>query len=87
MSVGGGSIEKNVSVAICRAVDYCLKQNGKIFAIVGRDGGYVAQKSEDIIIVPTVNSVHVTPHSESVQSIVWHLIVSSPDLKINSTKW
>ena len=87
LSVGGGSIEKDISVPICRAVDYCLEKKGKIFGIVGRDGGYVASKSKNIIIIPTVNSSHVTPHSESFQAVVWHLMVSHPKLKLNSTKW
>jgi D-sedoheptulose 7-phosphate isomerase len=87
LSVGGGNMERNVSISICKAIDFCLEKNGKIFGIVGRDGGYTASKSENVIIVPTINPEFVTPHSESIQAYIWHLIVSHPDLKINSTKW
>jgi len=86
-SVGGGDKEKNVSVNLCEAIDYGRSVNCKIIGIVGRDGGYTGQMADICLIVPTINPHTVTPHSESFQSIIWHLLVSHPDLKLNATKW
>jgi D-sedoheptulose 7-phosphate isomerase len=87
LSVGGGSLEKNVSVNVVRALDYARKVGAKIFGIVGRDGGYTAHVADACVIVPTVNPETVTPHTESFQSVILHLIVSHPGLKANEMKW
>ena len=86
-SVGGGDKERNVSVNLCEAIDYGLTVNCKILGITGRDGGYTGQMADICLIVPTINSQTITPHAESFQSIIWHLLVSHPDLKSNATKW
>jgi len=54
---------------------------------VGRDGGYTAQVADACVVVPTINPEHVTPHAESIQTAVWHLMVSHPRLKAAPTKW
>ncbi len=86
-SVGGGNLEKNVSPNLVAALQYAKKIGAKITGIVGRDGGYTAQAADACVIVPTVNPTHITPHSEAFQAVVWHLIVSHPDLKRAETKW
>jgi len=86
-SVGGGNLEKNVSPNLVAALQYAKKVGAKITGIVGRDGGYTAQAADACVIVPTVNPTHITPHSEAFQAVVWHLIVSHPDLKRAETKW
>lgn len=87
LSVGGGSWDENVSVSICRAIDYAHGFRSDIIGVVGRDGGYVAQKSDKVLIIPTENISHVTPHSETCQALIWHLLVSHPRLKQAPTKW
>jgi D-sedoheptulose 7-phosphate isomerase len=86
-SVGGGNLEKNVSPNLVAALQFAKKVGSKITGIVGRDGGYTAQAADACVIVPTVNPTHITPHSEAFQAVVWHLIVSHPDLKRAETKW
>ncbi|HUA57232.1 MAG TPA: SIS domain-containing protein [Verrucomicrobiae bacterium] len=86
-SVGGGNLEKNVSPNLVLALQYARSVGARITAIVGRDGGYAAQVANACVIVPTINPVHTTPHTEAFQAVVWHLIVSHPDLKIAETKW
>jgi D-sedoheptulose 7-phosphate isomerase len=86
-SVGGGDLEKNVSPNLVLALRYARSVGAGIAAIVGRDGGYAAQVADACVIVPTVNPVHVTPHTEAFQSVVWHLVVSHPALKQAQTKW
>ena len=87
LSVGGGNSEKNISVNLIRALDYAKEIGAKVFGIVGRDGGYTGRVANVCVIVPTVNSETVTPHTESFQSIILHLIVSHPALKVSEMKW
>ncbi len=86
-SVGGGSLESNVSPNLVAALRYAKTVGARIVGIVGRDGGYTAQVADACVIVPTVNTAHVTPHAEAFQGIVWHLLVSHPRLKRTATKW
>ena len=87
LSVGGGNKEKNVSPNLIEAIDLAKEIGARVTGIVGRDGGYTAQNADVCLVVPTVNSETVTPHSESFQTVVWHLMVSHPKLKSNPTKW
>lgn len=86
-SVGGGSLEKNISPNLVRALQHAKEVGAAIVGVVGRDGGYTAQVADACVIVPTVNADTVTPHSEAFQAVVWHLLVSHPKLKANATKW
>lgn len=87
LSVGGGSLEKNVSPNLVKALEFARQVGAQIIGIVGRDGGYTAQVADDCVIVPTVNSETVTPHAEAFQAVVWHLLVSHPAVKRAPTKW
>lgn len=87
LSVGGGSLEKNVSVNLIKAIDYAKTINTKVFGIVGRDGGYAKKNGDNVVLVPTIEENLITPISESFQAVIWHSIVSSPKLQINKTKW
>ena len=87
LSVGGGNKEKNVSPNLIEAIDLAKEVGARVTGIVGRDGGYTAQKADVCLVVPTVNPSTVTPHSESFQTVLWHLMVSHPKLKSNPTKW
>jgi len=86
-SVGGGDVEKNVSVNLVQALRYGKQQGARILGIVGRSGGVTAQVADACIIVPPVNPAHITPHTEALQSVLWHLMVSHPRLKRAPTKW
>jgi D-sedoheptulose 7-phosphate isomerase len=83
-SVGGGSVEKQISVNLVRALDYAKEIGATIVGIVGRDGGHTARIADACLIVPTVNPDTVTPHTEAFQAVVWHLLVSHPLLKTTS---
>jgi D-sedoheptulose 7-phosphate isomerase len=86
-SVGGGSEEKQVSPNLVSAIQLARAAGSGIIGIVGRDGGYTAQTADACLIVPTVNSRHVTPHTEAFQAVLWHLLVTHPLLKQSATKW
>jgi D-sedoheptulose 7-phosphate isomerase len=86
-SVGGGDLTNNVSPNLVRALRYAKGLGTPILGVVGRSGGFTAQVADACVIVPTVNAEHVTPHSETVQAVIWHLLVSHPALKSAPTKW
>ena len=86
-SVGGGNLEKNISPNLVEALKLAKSVGSKVIGVVGRDGGYTAQVADACVIIPTVNTENITPHSEAFQAVVWHLLVSHPKLKANQTKW
>jgi D-sedoheptulose 7-phosphate isomerase len=86
-SVGGGSVENNVSPNLVKALQYAKAVGAGIVGVVGRDGGFTATVADACVIVPTVNAETVTPHTEAFQAVVWHLLVSHPRLKSAATKW
>jgi D-sedoheptulose 7-phosphate isomerase len=87
LSVGGGNIEKNISLNLVKAIQHAKYIGSKITGVVGRDGGFTAQVADACLIVPTVNPETITPHSEAFQAVIWHLLVSHPNLKSHQTKW
>jgi len=87
MSVGGGNLEKNISPNLVSALKLAKSVGARILGIVGRDGGYTGTVADVAVIVPTVNSETITPHTEAFQAVVWHLLVSHPALKARQTKW
>jgi D-sedoheptulose 7-phosphate isomerase len=87
LSVGGGNLEQNVSPNVVKALEYAREVETPVIGIVGKDGGYTAQVATACVIIPTVNPDHITPHSEAIQAVVWHLLVSHPKLKLRQTKW
>jgi len=86
-SVGGGNVEKNISINLVRALEYAKLVKAKILGIVGRDGGFTAKVADACVIIPVVNHDTVTPHTEAFQGVIWHLIASDPRLKIVENKW
>ena len=86
-SVGGGDAEKNISANLVRALEEAKRRGLRIFGVVGRQGGYTKQVGDVVVVVPTINAAHVTPHTEAFQAVVWHCLVSHPKLQIVGTKW
>jgi D-sedoheptulose 7-phosphate isomerase len=86
-SVGGGDLERNVSPNLVSALKLAKSVGAKIIGVVGRDGGYTAKVADACVLIPMVNTAHVTPHSEAFQAVVWHLLVSHPAVKVEQTKW
>ena len=86
-SVGGGHREMNVSVNLVKALEYAQSVGAQIGGIVGRDGGFTAQVADACVVVPTVDEHTVTPLAESFQSVIWHLLVSHPEIQVADTKW
>jgi D-sedoheptulose 7-phosphate isomerase len=86
-SVGGGDAANNVSVNLVRAIDLAVAVGAKTFGIVGRSGGYTREKASACVVIPPLVADRVTPHTEGLAAVVWHLLVSHPALKAAATKW
>ncbi|MGZ4735433.1 MAG: SIS domain-containing protein [Acidimicrobiia bacterium] len=86
-SVGGGDAERGVSTSLVRALDLAKRVGASICGVVGRDGGHTAQVADACVVLPVVNAERVTPHTEGLCAVVWHLLVTHPKLKVASTKW
>src|SRR5271166_3423432 len=86
-SVGGGDVERNVSPNLVAALKLAKSVGAKIIGLVGRDGGFTAKVADVCVLIPVVNPMHVTPHSEAFQAVVWHLLVTHPAVKVEQTKW
>jgi D-sedoheptulose 7-phosphate isomerase len=86
-SVGGGNVEKNVSVTLVRAIDEAKRIGAKVFGVVGKDGGYTKKRADECVLIPVVSPDRITPHTEGLCAVVWHLLVSHPALKVAQTKW
>jgi D-sedoheptulose 7-phosphate isomerase len=86
-SVGGGNLEKNVSPNLVKAADFVKKMKGKIFGIIGKNDGYVNKIGDQVLVVPNASDQRITPHSEAFQAVVWHCLVSHPQLQLSNTKW
>jgi len=87
LSVGGGSRKRKISTNLIVAAKFASLKKIKIISILGRGDGYLAKNSTVSLVVPCVNKNHITPHSESWQTVIWHLIISHPRIKETSTKW
>tara|TARA_B100000989_G_C19526730_1_gene467316 strand:+ start:2314 stop:2898 length:585 start_codon:yes stop_codon:yes gene_type:complete len=86
-SVGGGNAEKNVSLNLVNLIKKAKEIGMRIYGIVGKVDGFTAKEADILIHIPCTSLERVTPHSESFQAVVWHCLVSHPDLQLRSTKW
>jgi D-sedoheptulose 7-phosphate isomerase len=86
-SVGGGSLDPNISANLVRALEHAKAIGSAIVGVVGRDGGFTAKVADECVIVPTLSAETVTPHVEAFQAVIWHLLVSHPALRTAPAKW
>jgi D-sedoheptulose 7-phosphate isomerase len=86
-SVGGGDLERQVSVNIVRAIEHARSVGARVLGVVGRASGYTAKSADVAIVIPEVDRERVTPLSEAFQAVIWHCLVSHPKLQTRGTKW
>ncbi|ADB53874.1 SIS domain-containing protein [Conexibacter woesei] len=86
-SVGGGDAERNVSANLVAAIDLAAEVGASVYGIIGRDGGHTARVADACVVVPPLVGERITPHTEGLCAVVWHLLVSHPDLQLTATKW
>ena len=86
-SVGGGDRDKHVSMNLVRALELAQVVGARIFGVVGREGGFTKTSATVCVLVPPLSPARITPHTEGICAVVWHLLVSHPKLQVNATKW
>jgi D-sedoheptulose 7-phosphate isomerase len=86
-SVGGGDRDKNISPNLVKAIEVAQEVGAKVFGIVGRDGGATRKAADASVLIPPLAADRVTPHTEGICAVIWHLLVSHPSLQQASTKW
>ena len=86
-SVGGGDLKNKISVNLIQAIQLAKKKKTTIIGVTGPNGGYTKKNANFCLLVPVLNKKNLTAITESFQSIIWHMLVSHPDLKKNLMKW
>jgi D-sedoheptulose 7-phosphate isomerase len=86
-SVGGGNLEQGVSVNLVRAIDAAREAGATVLGVVGRDGGHTREVADECILVPVAHEDRITPHTEGICAVLWHLLVSHPALARSMPKW
>jgi D-sedoheptulose 7-phosphate isomerase len=86
-SVGGGNREKNVSPNLVRALELAGEVGAKVFGVVGKDGGATKRAAQACVVIPPLYPDRITPHTEGLAAVVWHMLVSHPALKTRATRW
>ena len=86
-SVGGGNAEKGVSTNLVVALQLARERGASIFGVVGRDGGTTAKLADACVVIPPLYGDHITPHTEGLCAVLWHLLVSHPALARAATRW
>lgn len=87
LSVGGGDLDRNVSGNLVRSIELAKSVGAHIVGLVGRDGGATGRMADACVVVPTVRADAVTSHTEGMQAVLWHLLVSHPALAPRTAKW
>lgn len=85
-SVGGGSREHNVSTNLVTAMEVARVAGASIYGVVGAPGGTLAQLADIAVLIEPPPELR-TPLVESYQAVVWHALVSHPDLAVKQGHW
>ncbi len=85
-SVGGGSREHNVSTNLVRAMEAARAAGANIYGVVGAPGGTLAELADVAILLEPPPALR-TPLVESFQAVVWHALVSHPELAVKAGHW
>jgi D-sedoheptulose 7-phosphate isomerase len=86
-SVGGGNEERGLSVNLVRAMELAKERGATVVGVAGRDGGALARIADACVLIPTVDPAHVTAQTEGLQALMWHLLVSHPQLATRTPTW
>ncbi len=85
-SVGGGSREHNVSVNLVNAIERGRELGASIYGVVGSPDGTLARLADTAIVISAPAELK-TPLVESFQAVVWHALVSHPELAAQPGHW
>jgi D-sedoheptulose 7-phosphate isomerase len=85
-SVGGGSREHGVSVNLVNAIELAHARGASIYGVVGAPGGTLAELADLAILIDPPAGLR-TPLVEAFQAVVWHALVSHPELAVKAGHW
>lgn len=85
-SVGGGSREHNVSVNVVNAIELGRERGALIYGVVGAPGGTLVELANVAVVIDAPANLR-TPLVESYQAVVWHALVSHPELAAQRAHW
>jgi D-sedoheptulose 7-phosphate isomerase len=85
-SVGGGSRAASVSVNLVCAMEAARAAGARIYGVVGAPGGTLAELADVAVLVEPPPELR-TPLVESLQAVVWHALVSHPELAVKQGHW
>ncbi len=85
-SVGGGSRAHGVSVNLVNAIELAHARGAAIYGVVGAPGGTLAELADVVISIDPPPALR-TPLVESFQAVVWHALVSHPELALREGHW
>jgi D-sedoheptulose 7-phosphate isomerase len=86
-SVGGGSQVPPVSLNVVEAIGLAKRRGAFVCGVVGPEGGETARSADLCIRVPVVAADLITTHTEIFQAVVWHLLVTHPELNRALPHW
>jgi D-sedoheptulose 7-phosphate isomerase len=86
-SVGGGDEQRGVSTNLVEAMRLAKEVGASLVGVAGRGGGTLRELADASVLIPVEAPNHVTPQTEGLQALVWHLIVTHPQLARNTAKW
>jgi D-sedoheptulose 7-phosphate isomerase len=86
LSVGGGSRKHNVSVNLVNAIERAKEVGAAVYGVVGSPEGTLAQLADAAVVIDAPEGL-TTPLVESFQAVVWHALVSHPELAARQPHW
>jgi len=85
-SVGGGSHQPPVSTNLVNALERAREVGASIYGVAGSPGGALAQLADVAVVVDPPADLR-TPLVESLQAVIWHALVSHPELAVRRGHW
>ncbi len=85
-SVGGGAREHGVSVNLVSALERAHEVDASIYGVAGAPGGTLAELADVAILIDPPAGLR-TPLVEAFQAVVWHALVSHPELAVKAGHW
>jgi D-sedoheptulose 7-phosphate isomerase len=86
-SVGGGDERRGISVNLVRAIELAQQRGASIVGIAGRPDGVLQRRADACVRIQTPTPERVTPQTEGIQAVVWHLLVTHPQVAACEPKW
>ncbi len=87
-SVGGGNKEKNVSMNLVRAIELARERQARRYSgSSARTAARPSRRPRRASSSRRCRRTAITPHTEGLCAVVWHLLVTHPALKRAATKW